>query len=279
MGARFFDPYINRFVSPDPIIPQPGNPQSFNRYSYCLGNPLRYRDPTGHWEEEWEEQFEQEHGRPPTEQDWWDYQFSAEIAGWTSSDWVLTYALRLLLYAADVTIKSGDAQWVLSEVEIIGQVVQNITQAFGGDASSIIGGVTIKRMHANQWPLGFAWEPCGARQALGTIRINDSAFAAGVADHVLTHELGHYFQQSQGLIDDFRKATGGYQFNLLGIAQLNLTPYNWGGTPPNEWVKENGIYEDFAASFETFVYYRIGNPIPDNTMGARRYWFFSRFVQ
>jgi hypothetical protein len=31
-------------------VPDPKNPQSFNRYSYCLNNPLRYVDPTGHGE-------------------------------------------------------------------------------------------------------------------------------------------------------------------------------------------------------------------------------------
>ena len=30
-------------------MPQPGNPQSLNRYSYCLNNPVRYTDPTGKW--------------------------------------------------------------------------------------------------------------------------------------------------------------------------------------------------------------------------------------
>lgn len=29
-------------------MPNPANPQSFNRYSYCLNNPLKYADPTGH---------------------------------------------------------------------------------------------------------------------------------------------------------------------------------------------------------------------------------------
>jgi hypothetical protein len=29
-------------------VPEPGNPQALNRYSYCLGNPLKYTDPTGH---------------------------------------------------------------------------------------------------------------------------------------------------------------------------------------------------------------------------------------
>jgi hypothetical protein len=31
-------------------VPSPANPQSLNRYSYCLNNPLKYKDPTGHRE-------------------------------------------------------------------------------------------------------------------------------------------------------------------------------------------------------------------------------------
>jgi hypothetical protein len=38
---------MGRFISPDTIVPNPANPQSFNRYSYCLNNPLKYTDPSG----------------------------------------------------------------------------------------------------------------------------------------------------------------------------------------------------------------------------------------
>jgi RHS repeat-associated protein len=48
-GARYYDPQIGRFISPDSIVPNPADPQSLNRYSYCLNNPLKYTDPTGHW--------------------------------------------------------------------------------------------------------------------------------------------------------------------------------------------------------------------------------------
>jgi len=48
--ARQYDPYLNRFLSPDSIVPNPANPQSLNRYSYVLNNPLKYTDPTGHRE-------------------------------------------------------------------------------------------------------------------------------------------------------------------------------------------------------------------------------------
>jgi RHS repeat-associated protein len=77
-GARYYDPSIGRFISPDPMthseplpkgqvikaltvypnttqfytpdtrFPTYINPQEHNRYSYALNNPLRYTDPDGH---------------------------------------------------------------------------------------------------------------------------------------------------------------------------------------------------------------------------------------
>jgi RHS repeat-associated protein len=47
MKARFYDPLLGRFMAADSIVPNPADPQSLNRYSYVLGNPLRYTDPTG----------------------------------------------------------------------------------------------------------------------------------------------------------------------------------------------------------------------------------------
>ncbi|MEP7356896.1 MAG: RHS repeat-associated core domain-containing protein, partial [Anaerolineales bacterium] len=39
MGARWFDPWIGRWMQADTIVPGAGNPQALNRYSYVLGNP------------------------------------------------------------------------------------------------------------------------------------------------------------------------------------------------------------------------------------------------
>jgi len=49
-GARFYSPRLGRFVSADVLVFHPGNPQSWNRYSYVLNNPLIYVDPTGRQE-------------------------------------------------------------------------------------------------------------------------------------------------------------------------------------------------------------------------------------
>ncbi len=46
--ARLYDPLLGRFISADSIVPEPGNLQAFNRYSYCVNNPLIYVDPSGH---------------------------------------------------------------------------------------------------------------------------------------------------------------------------------------------------------------------------------------
>lgn len=48
MGARYYDPLTGRFISPDTIVPDPENPQSLNRYAYCMNNPVSYVDPSGH---------------------------------------------------------------------------------------------------------------------------------------------------------------------------------------------------------------------------------------
>jgi len=47
-NARFYDSNTGRFIQPDTLIPNPADPQSWNRYSYVRGNPIRYSDPTGH---------------------------------------------------------------------------------------------------------------------------------------------------------------------------------------------------------------------------------------
>ena len=49
MNARYYLPEVGRFISPDTIVPEPGNPQSFNRYAYTNNNPMGYTDSTGHW--------------------------------------------------------------------------------------------------------------------------------------------------------------------------------------------------------------------------------------
>ena len=47
MNARLYDPILGRFLSPDPYVQMPDGTQSYNRYSYCMNNPLVYVDKDG----------------------------------------------------------------------------------------------------------------------------------------------------------------------------------------------------------------------------------------
>ncbi len=48
-NARWYDPALGRFAQADTLIPQPGDPQAWDRYAYVENNPLRYTDPSGHF--------------------------------------------------------------------------------------------------------------------------------------------------------------------------------------------------------------------------------------
>ena len=48
-GARYNASTMGRFMTPDPLLNsgRPSSPQTWNRYSYALNNPLKIKDPTG----------------------------------------------------------------------------------------------------------------------------------------------------------------------------------------------------------------------------------------
>jgi hypothetical protein len=49
MNGRMYDPVIGRVLSPDNYVQDLTNAQAYNRYSYCINNPLKYTDPDGEW--------------------------------------------------------------------------------------------------------------------------------------------------------------------------------------------------------------------------------------
>ena len=67
-GARYYDPRLARFITPDPVNQNIYDPQNLNPYAYCRNNPLNlidplgasweslsdsYSDPMGLWKESW----------------------------------------------------------------------------------------------------------------------------------------------------------------------------------------------------------------------------------
>jgi RHS repeat-associated protein len=48
LNGRVYDPLIGRMMSADPMVPDPANGQTWNRYSYVINNPLSFTDPNGY---------------------------------------------------------------------------------------------------------------------------------------------------------------------------------------------------------------------------------------
>ena len=47
MQQRYYDPQSGQFTSTDPVLPDGGTGESFNRYAYAADNPYRFVDPDG----------------------------------------------------------------------------------------------------------------------------------------------------------------------------------------------------------------------------------------
>lgn len=48
MNGRLYDPVINRFMQGDPLIADPTNLADYDRFSYCMNNPVTCTDPSGY---------------------------------------------------------------------------------------------------------------------------------------------------------------------------------------------------------------------------------------
>ena len=46
-NARYYDPALGTFISPDSIVPNPARLIDYNRFLYARGNPIKYTDPSG----------------------------------------------------------------------------------------------------------------------------------------------------------------------------------------------------------------------------------------
>jgi RHS repeat-associated protein len=85
MQARYYDPQLGRFLSTDPVDPDPQSGGNFNRYAYAADNPYSKYDPSGRESRDFDWISKQEDIEPPPQ------------SGMTGSDrrWAL-HSARLL---------------------------------------------------------------------------------------------------------------------------------------------------------------------------------------
>ena len=49
LNARYYDPNVGRFLSPDTILGANGGLQGYNLFAYCNNNPVMFADPSGNF--------------------------------------------------------------------------------------------------------------------------------------------------------------------------------------------------------------------------------------
>jgi RHS repeat-associated protein len=234
MEARFYVPGLGRFLSADILVPNPADPQSYNRYAYVLNNPLGFSDPTGHCAQD-------------------------DDACWAVADQLYEQYGWLI-----------EGVWTIDEVRLFVQAADAIAEWFlrngGGDAAgrvrSVFGGTTFA--HADfigTEILPLFNEGKHRHHVRGrTVYLLDS-FSLETIVHELGHVLdnrtgfqipiGSAFWGGRGAADDMARLLGARPFfcPLRCVCSAYQTPNE---APPSLYARK-GPSEDFAESFRQSV--------------------------
>ena len=201
MNARLYDPVTTHFLNPDPYIQTDMGMQAFNRYSYCLNNPLKYSDESGEFFSFFRELLANTIIRPWTE----------GINAWTDSDnWHATknslkIASGLLAGKFGQTLKR--LTWELPQTSLgytFAAILNNIGMVKNVEQFR---GATVTSSYESSIGLGQAI-------TLGSFITGNNELKAEINNYLFMHEYGHYLQsQNAGL------------FYLINYGLPSIIPY------------------------------------------------------
>lgn len=249
MNGRLYDPYLQRFLSPDNVVQSPLNAQSYNRYTYCMNNPLMYTDPSGY--------------------SWWSH-----FTGWVGEHWkpivttVAAVAVGVVVGVCTAGIgdmvaigclsgmAGGFTGGALGTALNGGNLGQCLTAGFvggvaGGLSGALMAGV-IGGIGSISAPTN--WGPCplGGGQVIrlgqATLgnwanAITNGSLISGVSNGVLASGIG-------GSIASVTLVTYGMRSSLLPMPEMSPRPDPASFTTP--WMdvatKEIGVEEGFIRS-------------------------------
>jgi RHS repeat-associated protein len=220
--SRWYDPVVGRFLQADSIVPEPGNPQGLNRYSYTINNPMRYIDPTGH----------------------------AYDAGGVNS-YTQEEVLRVLAELYDIAA-AGD--WQLQDLRNVQQGIEymraRISRTTGDPQNAqatlraMLGGSRI--VSGTPFGRSCAWANSPTIGIKPTIHLKTTGDRNQGVEETVVHEFGHILDYKMG-----RANSGDWS---LGASYLMASIIRDGqnGSPTD--YGESSALEDFAESWDVFVF-------------------------
>ena len=185
-NARLYDPVIGRFFSPDPFVQAPDFSQSFNRYSYCMNNPVMYSDPTGEIFGTilgfFSDVIDNLFVRTPNNEKW---------------DWTQTqngWEIDKSLFYTDPNKSTIGRVW-----EVISRLTWQLPQTLVGDLF-VSGANAFEKVKGITHGYGITAVDIGSKigaVTIGYYTAGPEGYKADWRDHLFVHEYGHYVQSQQ----------------------------------------------------------------------------------
>ena len=240
MNARLYDPVLGRFLSPDPYVQDPFFSQNFNRYAYCINNPLLYTDPDGEF--------------------FLGYAFGFLRGLFSSKPWqcfekgwqggVNEVKIYAGLFVSDPNKNFGERVW-----EVTSRLTWQLPQTIAGSLFSHIsnyagqvdnvdywGGATV--LSGNNWGQTVV--------TLGSYIVGNRDLKADPNNYLFQHEYGHYLQS---------QAMGWGYLSRVGIPSLMSA--NGDG---------NHIYQPFEQDANRRAFMYFNEKVPGFYQTKEQYW-------
>ena len=177
MNGRLYDPALHRFLQPDNYVQDPFNTQNFNRYGYCLNNPLVYVDENG------------------------EFLLGTIFTHmWETVENVFTHGVNFHHYSYEKTERA----WEIDKGMFTGDFGQILNKWTWGAVNTLAGNFLGQEL--NRWGLVNGVSHLDGAVALSGVNSEGRAFTIGNyifgpdnfkadwRDHLFVHEYGHYIQ-------------------------------------------------------------------------------------
>ena len=194
--ARWYDPSLGRFGQADTIIPDPGNPIGWDRYSYVRNNPVNYTDPSGH--------FCVGSGNNQFCSNDDDMSFVPPLAAKKKK---LNRLKNRAKIKYGITLSDNGKDWDLKNAQLANDSLDDVNSVLGGQLQSFLGG--------GVWTLGkFEPEEPGEEysgEARGTNVKFFTMDSQALRQMNIYHELSHNLNSTPDLNDCFSNELSSYE--------------------------------------------------------------------